>query len=151
MAVEQNNKLAKWLAEAIAERGGLTLRQVEVRTGVSYSTVNNVLNGRVPDAATLILLGDGLGQDSQSIASVLRIAGHDRMAEVWEKHTSGTPIVMEDRNRHGLDEYQEDEILSSYAGVPADLRPRVLRALKAFMNTPNPHDPGGHTYGKKAE
>ncbi|HJT93434.1 MAG TPA: helix-turn-helix transcriptional regulator [Mycobacterium sp.] len=60
-ATEVGQALAARLAEAVA---GLSLREVQARTGVDHNTVDNVLQGRAwPDLITIARLENGLDVD----------------------------------------------------------------------------------------
>ena len=82
MVTRFNNKLAEWAHELSK---GMSLRQVEIKTKISYATVSGLLDGRQPNAETIIRFARGFNQD---IPSALRLAGYDDIAEMWESGTS---------------------------------------------------------------
>lgn len=80
MPVKYRTEMAGW-AESILKERGLTLRMAEIATGVSYTTINNIVKGRVPEPTILIRFAAGMGQD---VAGALRLAGLDDIAQMWE-------------------------------------------------------------------
>ena len=99
MAVQYNNNLADWARKITGE---LSLRQVEIKTGVTYSTVKNILDGRVPEATILIRFAGAFGED---ITKVLRLAGYDDIALLWENGKSQS-----EGSAPGSGEYHPDDI-----------------------------------------
>ncbi len=73
-----NNNLAEWAKSLV---GILSLRQAEYKTGVSYSTIQNIIIGRKVGAESIIRFARGFHQD---IPTALRMAGYDDIAEMWE-------------------------------------------------------------------
>jgi len=78
MGVRHNNELALWAKELI---GDMSLRQVEIRTGVSYATISSLVQGRNPNADTVIRFARGFQQD---VPAALRLAGYEDIAKIWE-------------------------------------------------------------------
>lgn len=152
MAVTYNNKLAEWAKELLSSHNILTLRQAEYRTHISYTAVKHLLDGRVPDAVTIIRFASAFGA---SIPEALRLAGHEDIAETWE--TGRQP---EDPNwpaaGSALPELtyeplpdDEGEILEYYRGIPPALQENALQLLKTLFNTVDNSHIGAKTYGKR--
>lgn len=60
----------------------MTLRAVENKTKIPYSTVHNIINGRIPEPDNLMKFADAFGAD---VRSVLRMVGYDYVANIIEK------------------------------------------------------------------
>lgn len=84
MPVQYNNNLADWAKNVVK---GLSLRQVEIKTGVTYSTTKNILDGRVPEATILIRFAGAFGED---IPEVLRLGGYADIADLWDQGQTRT-------------------------------------------------------------
>jgi len=96
MHVRLNNALAEWAGALMQEHGNLSLRQAEIRTGVHYGTVKGLLEGRQPNAETIIRFALGF---NASVPEALRVAGFDDLAHAWE--TGAAPLVLHPaRNNH---------------------------------------------------
>lgn len=94
MSVKQyNNGLAEWAKEVV---GSMTLRQAENKSGITYSTISNILHGRVPDAVLLIRFAAAFGKD---IGEALRLAGYDDIAELWQNRGDGNTERNDDIKR----------------------------------------------------
>ncbi len=59
---QQQGSLGQWLKERCKE-GHLSLRQAAAKTGLSHSTICDIMNGARPSAATIVKLAEGFGGD----------------------------------------------------------------------------------------
>jgi hypothetical protein len=89
MRVRWNTELAEWARGVVGDR---SLRQAEIRTGISHMTVKSILEGRQPSAETLIRFAAAFDED---VAAALRLAGYEDIAEVWETGAAPPPAKPE--------------------------------------------------------
>ena len=120
-----NKDLAEW-AKALV--GGLSYRQVEIRTGVSYATVPNVLVGRKVGAETIIKFAVGFDAD---VGEALRLAGYNEISDIWETGAYQKPPEEEPEpvNEKKFTE-DEQEMITYYRGSPPELKPAVRAMLR---------------------
>lgn len=128
MPVRYNDGLAEWVNRLVA---GHSLRQVEIRTRVPFTTIGAMKQGRTPNADTIIRFASAFGED---VAAALRLAGYDDIAEVWEK--GAAPAPAREEPRYERDEWADDpdapEVMAFYTGLPAGDREVVKALLRAL-------------------
>ena len=123
----------------------MSLRQIELKTGISYSTVKGLLEGRQPNAETLIRFANAY---HVAVPDALRLAGYVDIADVWErgayqhpaddvtpnfKAPKPDPTGLPDSSDQFLDAPEEDrEVWSWYTGLPPEDK-ETIRKLKAMM------------------
>jgi transcriptional regulator with XRE-family HTH domain len=126
-----NNNLANWITGIVTKPDGtrLTLRQVEAKTGIPYSTVKALLDGRNVSPETIIRFAEAF---HVSIPEGLRLAGFDDIAEIWE--TGAAPQQVHHDPQHDEEpDGEEGEVLLYYRGVPDHLKPTAKKLLKSLM------------------
>lgn len=79
MPTKYSEELKVWATKATT---GMTLRGVQNKTGISYSTVDHILKGRIPEAGILIVFVRKLGGD---VVKMLRSVGYDDIADIIEE------------------------------------------------------------------
>lgn len=123
MGVRWNNDLAAWVNQL---KGEMSLRQVENRTSIPYSTISNMAMGRVPTAETLIRFATAFHED---VPSALRLAGYDDLAETWE--TGAAPLATRvDPPELTYEPEFEDLIEAGYGELPADERDEIVELVR---------------------
>lgn len=160
MPVRYNNKLAEWAQRIIDEHNGLSLRQVENRTNIAATTVMSILQGRQPNAETIIRFAKGFGED---IPTALRLAGYDDIAEVWENRGvpegpytptrgpteggTGLDVLRDDIKEYRVPVY-DDLREAGYQDLPEEERAEVVQLVKIKLDKIRSRLT---THGKKAE
>jgi transcriptional regulator with XRE-family HTH domain len=128
-----NNNLADWITGIVTKPDGtrLTLRQVEAKTGIPYSTVKALLDGRNVSPETIIRFAEAF---HVSIPEGLRLAGFEDIAEIWE--TGAAPQQAQDDPQQDAEpqDESEGEVLLYYRGVPDHMKPAALKILKSLMD-----------------
>ena len=108
MGVAYNNEFGDWLRELLAKRGITSSRQVRQRTGISHTTIDDILKGTRPSVETAIRIAKGFGAD---ISQALGLAGYEDIVEAWQ----GASEPSRQLDEEPLDEYHPDD-------VPPELR-----------------------------
>jgi hypothetical protein len=120
MPVTISEEFAAWVRSVLDSHHVKSLRQAEIRTRISYSTVGHMLNGRVPESGTFIRFASAYGED---VPAALRIAGFRDIATVWE--TGAAPVPEETREREP-DADLPDGPISWATGLPPENPDRKL-------------------------
>lgn len=114
--------------------GSLTLRQAEIRTGISNATIYSMTEGKIPGEAMVIRFATGFKQD---VEVALRLAGYEQMADLWKANRAGVlpttdSLVREERARYKTfyEEMPEDVrlIYEQQAHLVKALSPRRRQA-----------------------
>ncbi len=103
MASRFNNNLIDWVEGVLSKHDNPSLRAVEKRTGIAYSTVKGLIEGRQANAETIIRFAEAYGE---SVAEALQTAGYDDIAKMW-------------RERNGAEEMTREPI---YDDLPPELQ-----------------------------
>jgi transcriptional regulator with XRE-family HTH domain len=149
------NSFAEWLQSQLDERK-LSSRQANIRTNVSYTTIDNILRGTQPGVETVVRIAKGFNAD---IGECLRLAGHTEVADLWQGReqergggdvkTDSTPRQTRELTYEPADDVEE--AMSYYEGMPPTLRPAAKAALKALHDQALKEQRNETTHGKKAE
>jgi transcriptional regulator with XRE-family HTH domain len=137
MGVVYNNEFGEWLRELLAGHGITSSRQVRQRTGISHTTIDDILKGTRPSVETAIRIATGFGED---ISRALQLAGYDDIVAAWqgsgeaEKPGSEEPVEATGGEQRLSYEPVEDEaeLVSYYRGLPPTLRPAAKATVKAL-------------------
>lgn len=131
---------AKWVRRVLDEHNVKSSRQAEVRSKVSFATIQNMLNGRVPEATIVIRFAAAYGED---VGAALRLAGYDDIAGVWETGAAPRPP----KETREPDPEAEDEELKELRlltgrlqGVDRKLAVDFLKRLTADTRGKDPKD-----------
>lgn len=87
MSGNYNNTFGEWLKSKMDEHGLKSSRNVRPRTGVSHTTIDDILAGTRPSVETAIKIARGF---NESIPAVLLLAGYDDIVEAWDNPHSLT-------------------------------------------------------------
>jgi hypothetical protein len=140
-----NNRLAEWAAALRTQPDGseLSYRQIENRTGVHYSTVKNIIEGRAVNAGDVILFAQGFGQD---VPTALRIAEYPEIAEIWE--TGAAPQQFDDQADPQADDSEGPVISTYYDGLSPASKTAADQIIRALWEQDQRAET---THGRKAE
>ncbi len=127
MRVRWNEALADWAKSVVGDR---SLRQLEIKTGISHMTIRALLDGRQPSPETIIRFASAFEED---VAAALRLAGYEDLAETWE--TGAAPQVVRERadgEYRVKDEFsqEEEQVIGFYRGLDAESRETVLKTME---------------------
>jgi len=145
-------QLAEWTEAVLSKHNIKTSRQAEVRAGISYSTIQNMRNGKRPSPQSLVTFATNFDEDP---AEALIAAGYHDMAqartgrETPERPTPRAEQAPELTYEPLSDD--EEEVVSFYRGMPPTMRAGAKAALKAMLDSlPGPDD-DLPTYGKRTK
>jgi len=122
MPVDFNNKLGEWAREVLQKNGVTSLRAAESRSRIAYSTIKNLLDGKVVSEAIIIRFAHTFGED---IAAALRLAGYNDIAGIFDHPKPRTSwLVKETRSPYGEDpESDLSDILRLFKEIFQSLPP----------------------------
>jgi transcriptional regulator with XRE-family HTH domain len=72
-----NNAFGEWLRELMAARGITSSRQMRIKTGLSHTTIDDIIHGARPAVGTAIIIASKF---HEPITDALRLAGYDDIA-----------------------------------------------------------------------
>lgn len=140
MTTYHNAQLGQWVRDTLEENGGLSLRQAEQRTKISYMTIKGLLEGRQVNAETIMRFASAFQKE---IPYALRLAGYNDLAELWEQRESVSAADPLDIS----EDTDFPEVLAAYRGLPVEMKAGVKAMIVAAHRE---HQRNQTTHGKKA-
>lgn len=113
--------------------GGLTSRVLARKTGVSYDTVQRILNGDRPKADTLLKFAEGCRFDEAEIAEIMRAAKYTFMSSPTSERRA---LYTTDAIRDAIDEGASEEQFERIREPEADEDAMKLRLMAAYDKLP---------------
>jgi hypothetical protein len=154
MTVQYDDKLARYVRALMDSKGITSSRQAEMKTGVSFGSIQNMLHGKRVKVGLFVQFIKPFGVD---VGEALRECGYTDMAYAVQgrpPEDSNVPVVEEKPPDNALTyeplDHDEEEMVSFYRGMAPVMRPAAKAALKAMLDSmPDADEWSG--FGKKTE
>lgn len=104
--VEGDMNFGEWLQGLFEEHGITSSRQGRIRTGISHTTLEEIIRGRQPSVESVVRIAKGFHEDP---IYALRLAGHNDVAEMLEEGRE-EPETRLEGSSGGSGEYHSDDI-----------------------------------------
>lgn len=143
MTTNHNAELGEWVKRTLEENGGLSLRQAEQRTKISYMTIKGLIEGRQVNAETILRFASAFQKE---IPYALRLAGYHDLAELWAQKESA-PSPQSPPEASDPEDADFPEVLAAYRGLPIEMKAGVKAMIVAAHRE---HQRNQTTHGKKA-
>jgi len=146
MPVVINNELGEWARQVLKKNGVTSLRAAEGRTGIAYSTIKNLIDGRVVGEGSIMRFASSFGED---IVAALRLAGYHDLADLIEDILKGSPSHVKEQGVPGdgdayavWDHRSPSHVKEEREPYYADLEPELQYVMGLFKRILQSLPPG---------